>query len=547
MVAINPEMLRELLAEFTEKEAVNREEINVINQQLEELDKRIDANKKKLEGLSRDREKILAMKERYLSGNWPNVSRAAMAQAASNAPVAPVSRVEPAPAPVAQVAQVAPDLSAAPAPVPAPVVPAQAPAQAPAQLSAPAPVAFDHPESTATSTATDLPASASPSITIPARTHNRLQAMPPVEAYTAPEPAQAAPDPLPAPIQSAAPQPTQPTHTNPAFGQAPVQNAVDLDAVDDPILSSFGGQPQAEVDIDSALSEPIEESNDQADSNNDFAWTSTAKDLGHQEDSPAQHQAAAIEPQGWGSPTAANPWGPSPSPVEFQAQQASPNPTHAPVTMPEPQLAQQVETPAPQSGPDYGGSNPWGDFGDEEWGQPAAAAEPQPIESAWGQSTNASTASGGGWGQSSQSDSWAAAAASQPQSNNAQEGGWGQPVSSQPVPQTQYQDTNQSHNPWGQPAPQEQASSMQQAWGQPAQAAAQPSHLNNPWGGGGDAQQASQGQTQDPAAAANMPQEQETRSSLARAADGALISPVKGRRKSGPGPAFDWGSDEQQQ
>ena len=95
MVAINPEMLRELLAEFTEKEAVNREEINVINQQLEELDKRIDTNKKKLEGLSRDREKILAMKERYLSGNWPNVSRAAMAQAASNAPVAPVSRVEP--------------------------------------------------------------------------------------------------------------------------------------------------------------------------------------------------------------------------------------------------------------------------------------------------------------------------------------------------------------------------------------------------------------------------------------------------------------------
>lgn len=542
MVAINPEMLRELLAEFTEKEAVNREEINVINQQLEELDKRIDANKKKLEGLSRDREKILAMKERYLSGNWPNVSRAAMAQAASNAPVAPVSRVEPAPAPVVQVA---PDLSAAPSPAPAPAsVPAQAPApaQAPTPMPTPAPVAFEHQESTATSTATDLPASATPSITIPARTHNRLQAMPPVEAHAAPEPVQAAPEHAPTPIQSAAPQPT---YNGPSLSQAPVQNAVDLDAVDDPILSSFGGQPQAEVDIDSALSEPIEESNDQADTNNDFAWTSTAKELGHQEDSPAQHQAAAIEPQGWGSPTAANPWGPSPSPVEFQAQQASPNP--APVTTPEPQVAQPVQTAAPQSGPDYGGSNPWGDFGDEEWGQPAAAAaEPQPIESAWGQSTNTSTASGGGWGQSSQSDSWAAAAASQPQNNNPQEGGWGQPVSSQPVPQAQFQDNNQSHNPWGQPAPQEQASSMQQAWGQPAQAAAQPSHLNNPWGGG-DADQASQSQTQDPAAAANMPQEQETRSSLARAADGALISPVKGRRKSGPGPAFDWGSDEQQQ
>ncbi|MBK9769608.1 MAG: hypothetical protein IPP57_02050 [Candidatus Obscuribacter sp.] len=128
MVAINPEMLRELLDEFTEKEAVTREEINIITSQIEELELRIESNKEKLASLVRDKEKVNSMQERYLQGNWPKVYKteespsdgaapAAVSQTADVAPAAPAVSAptpEPALAPGPAVSEPAPPLSKLP-------------------------------------------------------------------------------------------------------------------------------------------------------------------------------------------------------------------------------------------------------------------------------------------------------------------------------------------------------------------------------------------------------------------------------------------------
>ncbi|MBU6453004.1 MAG: hypothetical protein KGS72_14560 [Cyanobacteria bacterium REEB67] len=113
MAAINLEMLRELLNEFTEKEMVLREERDIIEQQIVELDSRIEQNKQKLDGLAKDRDKIDAMRERYLTGNWQmergyalssetaskNVSPAFSTTAATSASAAvEINHVEAAPA-----------------------------------------------------------------------------------------------------------------------------------------------------------------------------------------------------------------------------------------------------------------------------------------------------------------------------------------------------------------------------------------------------------------------------------------------------------------
>lgn len=61
------EMLKKLLDEFTEKEAQNREEMIVINEQVAELEKRIEASKKRLTGVAADRERVKAMMAHYAS------------------------------------------------------------------------------------------------------------------------------------------------------------------------------------------------------------------------------------------------------------------------------------------------------------------------------------------------------------------------------------------------------------------------------------------------------------------------------------------------
>ncbi len=73
MATINPEMLKQLLQEFEEKELVTQEEINAINEQIKELEKRIIGSKERLESVAKDREKIAQMKARYAEGDWSSV------------------------------------------------------------------------------------------------------------------------------------------------------------------------------------------------------------------------------------------------------------------------------------------------------------------------------------------------------------------------------------------------------------------------------------------------------------------------------------------
>lgn len=64
------EMLKKLLEEFAEKEAHTREEINVINQRIHELEERIIVSKQRLQAVSEDRQKIMSMANRYGGGDW---------------------------------------------------------------------------------------------------------------------------------------------------------------------------------------------------------------------------------------------------------------------------------------------------------------------------------------------------------------------------------------------------------------------------------------------------------------------------------------------
>jgi|AGTN01.2.fsa_nt_gi hypothetical protein len=70
---MNPELLKQLLAEFEEKQAVTTEEINEIEKQIEELRARIELSRDRLKEVEQDREKVGAMKARYAEGDWTGV------------------------------------------------------------------------------------------------------------------------------------------------------------------------------------------------------------------------------------------------------------------------------------------------------------------------------------------------------------------------------------------------------------------------------------------------------------------------------------------
>src|SRR5258706_183632 len=64
-MTINVEMLKQLLEEFEEKEAVCREELNVIGQQIVDLENRIVSSKEKLKTVAVDADKVTSMMSRY--------------------------------------------------------------------------------------------------------------------------------------------------------------------------------------------------------------------------------------------------------------------------------------------------------------------------------------------------------------------------------------------------------------------------------------------------------------------------------------------------
>lgn len=59
------EVLKQLLDEFVEKEALINEELKVVNEQIDELHKRLNGCRFKLETIGADREKLIAMQARY--------------------------------------------------------------------------------------------------------------------------------------------------------------------------------------------------------------------------------------------------------------------------------------------------------------------------------------------------------------------------------------------------------------------------------------------------------------------------------------------------
>ena len=70
-----PEMLKKLLDEFAEKEAHATEEVNLITQQIEELERRVMVSQQRLDTLARDREKVRTMQARYKAGEYASTNQ----------------------------------------------------------------------------------------------------------------------------------------------------------------------------------------------------------------------------------------------------------------------------------------------------------------------------------------------------------------------------------------------------------------------------------------------------------------------------------------
>lgn len=70
MPTINVDMMKQLLQEFDEKEALTAEEIKVIEEQITELETRITTCRDRLQNLNEDKDRLAAMMSRY-TGKGP--------------------------------------------------------------------------------------------------------------------------------------------------------------------------------------------------------------------------------------------------------------------------------------------------------------------------------------------------------------------------------------------------------------------------------------------------------------------------------------------
>lgn len=507
MGAINPEMLRDLLSEFTEKEEVTREEINVITQQIGELEKRIDQNKTRLESLVKDRERVLAMRDRYLSGNWPKIVRESVTAEAQ--PEIAAKESEPQGAAVA-VAEPAPPVVSVPPAVSVPPV-----VSAPPVVSEPAVSASSAPSKPTVST----PEASAPEAPAPIISSvSEAKAVAPLVSEPESE-FKSEPESQPEPELELAKSGTS-TSDNPVIepGESvlPQEAPSDLPS-DDPILSSFSGNAAAaagavEMNLDAAGG---------AGDTSSFAasaWGEPAK------------QDKQEEPQ-------VIPWGAQSAAPALDAAPAQAAPPFSP-------QASSHSAPAPAAADAWGSpSAAWGEPSTpvSAWGEPASsrpAPEPAkpPVEStaAWGQGVWGEP-SGGNQAQSGQSGQTIPSA--QPPANTM--GAWGEPSQSAAA----------APSPWA--APSTAAETAASAWG--ATSTPTPESAESAWGqpsapatsAWGEPAPAASGQdvSVQAAPAPIQGEENEHRSSLASAAGGALISPVRGRRKK-EGPAFDWGQSE---
>lgn len=559
MVAINPEMLRELLDEFTEKEEVTREEMNAINQQIAELEKRIESSKIKLAGLNKDREKINLMRERYLSGNWKlQLSNMAVsAAAASSAPdsSAPVS---------SSVSAAAPTESTAPAP--SSHAEGRAARRAARESSSPAtagePTESSRPEPVAQPVPVNVPAA-----------EVSLEPIP--EPILAPEPVTAVlpetePEVIiePVPSVSEALATDAPTFSSVAQFEANQAEASQAEAPiehappDDPIMSSFSSASTNAPDINSALASGSQSQEAAAvePENSGFSWSSTAINaVPAAADNPSSNSSPSPSPNPWGSGDS------SPAQVEVEQRQSAADIWGHPA-------ASQQAAPAPQQP-----AGAWGDFG-EDWQMKEAEAQRAASVNASASAPESLAAppptNEGGWGQTGGGSPWSSPAAqSAPAEMPAAGGGWGQPTASRQGMPAMQAPTNfpLAAPPAASPRPADSGDSAAEAWGRSGQASSSGwATQGSPWGDpAAQAQPPAPPVPQTPANPFSQPQpspsfaqpaqlpgvpmsapeqtasSDESRSSLARAADGALISPVKGRRRGAGTPAaFDWGSPD---
>jgi hypothetical protein len=67
---VSEDALRKLLDEFVEKEALVREEIKVVQDEITQLEERLQTCRDRLSTLGTDREKVLSMRTRYLEGDF---------------------------------------------------------------------------------------------------------------------------------------------------------------------------------------------------------------------------------------------------------------------------------------------------------------------------------------------------------------------------------------------------------------------------------------------------------------------------------------------
>jgi hypothetical protein len=79
MPTINLEMMKQLLEEFSEKEALTTEEITIIENEITSLEERVIYCRNKLQNLGADKERLTAMKERYVKGNFAQYTQASPA------------------------------------------------------------------------------------------------------------------------------------------------------------------------------------------------------------------------------------------------------------------------------------------------------------------------------------------------------------------------------------------------------------------------------------------------------------------------------------
>lgn len=588
MVAINPEMLRELLDEFTEKEEVTREEMNAINQQIAELEKRIESSKIKLAGLNKDREKIDLMRERYLSGNW-KLQLSNMAQSAAAASSASAAT---------EVSSTAPAPASSPTPSPSSHAEGRVARRAAREASS-QPSTVESTESSSPEATTAMPLS--PPLPEPVAEAAPALVPEPVlepEVMAEPEPVVAV---LPEPEPEAISEPEVPAADAPTFSSVAQFEAAQVEAgqveaaqveaaqeeaafeqapADDPIMSSFSSAPSNAPDINAALaySSQSQEAPVVEPENSGFSWSSTAINAvpSAQDNSSAAPAPATSSPSSMPS-SVPNPWGSadsSPAEPEVEQRQSAADIWGHPA-------APQQAAPAAQKP-----EGAWGDFG-EDWQMKEAEAQRAA-------STNAPTnipaasapppaaASDGGWGQTAGGSPWSSPAAAVPAQPTQIDtppagGGWGQPTASrQGMPAMQAPTNFPLAAPPAVPNPPDSGNSAGEAWGRSGQASSSGwATQGSPWGDPAAQAQPSSSPSipqtptnpfsQPPAspafaqpaqlpgtpmagapmAAPEQPAGDESRSSLARAADGALISPVKGRRRGAGTPAaFDWGSPD---